>query len=298
MTGASAQRDLEGYGGRPPRVRWPDDAKIAVNFVVNYEEGSEYTVLLGDERNERQLGEVPSAVPPERRDLAIESMYEYGARAGIWRLFELFGEHGIRPTVFGSALALERSPAVAAHIRSNDLDVCAHGWRWIEHWPLTRQQERENIERAVRSLAQSTGLPPRGWYCRHGASENTRDLLVEIGGFLYDSDAYNDDLPYYTEVRGRRHLVVPYSLTYNDVQGTRSPQTFLDYCRRGFDELWREGERGVPKMMSVGLHARLAGQAARSSALRELIEHMKTRGGVWFARRLDLAEWWARHHAG
>lgn len=289
-------RDFHGYGRRPPRVSWPGEAKIAVNFVINYEEGSEYSVLLGDERNERQLGEVPSSVPGERRDLAIESMYEYGARAGIWRLFGLFEEHDIRPTVFGSALALERNPAVAAYVREHDLDVCAHGWRWIEHWPLTREQEREHIERAVRSLTETTGAPPRGWYCRHGASENTRELVVETGGFLYDSDAYNDDLPYYTEVRGRRHLVVPYSLTYNDVQGPRTPDAFLDYCRRGFDELRREGAAGVPKMMSVGLHARLAGQAARTGALRELVEHMRAAGDVWFARRIDIAEWWARNH--
>ena len=294
-------RDLVGYGRRKPRVVWPDGARVAVNIVVNNEEGSEYSWPAGDARNEG-LAEINYVMQPGYRDLCAESVYEFGSRAGVHRLLELFDEYGIKTTFFTAAVALERNPDVAAWLRESGHEACSHGWRWIEHWLLSREEERDHIRWAVESITETCGERPLGWYCRYGPSVNTRELLVEEGGFVYDSDAYNDDLPYFTEVGGRRHLVVPYnSFPYNDVrfvlaQGYSSPADFYDSCRRGLDELWREGDRGHPKMMSIGLHPRLTGQAGRTSALREFIEYALARGGVWFTRRIDIARWWLDHH--
>jgi peptidoglycan/xylan/chitin deacetylase (PgdA/CDA1 family) len=290
-------RDLVGYGQTPPVVRWPNGANVAVNFVVNYEEGSEYSHELGDGENDG-LAEVEYDFPVDVRDLARESMYEYGSRVGVWRLMRLFKEYDVPCTFFACAVAFERNPQVAEAARQAGHDLLSHGWRWEEHWRLSRSEEKERIARAVKSFEETWGEAPAGWYCRYGPSVNTRELVVEHGGFLYDSDAYNDDLPYFVTVQGAEHLVVPYSLTYNDVQGTRSPGNLVDYLKRGIDELWLEGERGNPKMMSVGLHPRLAGQAARTSALREFIEHASGLGGVWFARRSDIARWWVDQFAG
>ncbi|MEU1601127.1 polysaccharide deacetylase family protein [Streptomyces sp. NPDC005708] len=289
-------RDLVGYGKDVPAVRWPDDANVAVNIVVNYEEGSEYSHEMGDGQND-SLAEVEYAFPGHLRDLAKESMYEYGSRVGVWRLLRLFDDYDIKATFFACAVAFERNPEVATVAREAGHDLLAHGWRWEEHWRLTREEEADHIRRALASFKETWGEAPSGWYCRYGPSINTRELVVENGGFLYDSDAYNDDLPYYVDVKGVRHLVVPYSLTYNDIQGTRSPSLFLDYLKRGFDELWLEGSRGRPKMMSIGLHPRLIGQAARTGALREFIEYAQTKGSVWFARRSDIARWWVEHSA-
>ncbi|MFJ2543993.1 polysaccharide deacetylase family protein [Microbacterium sp. NPDC087589] len=294
---AGPERDLVGYGRHAPRAIWPNGAKIAVNIVVNYEEGSEYSYAMGDGENDI-LGDSSYSFPADIRDLAQESMYEYGSRVGVWRLLRLFAEFGVPATFFGCAVAFEQNPEVATTARELGHDLLGHGWRWEEHWRLSRDEERERIARAVRSFEQTWGAAPDGWYCRYGASVNTRELVVEHGGFLYDSDAYNDDLPYYVDVAGASQLVVPYSLTYNDVQGSKTPGDFRDYLIRGFDELWLEGQRGAPKMMSVGLHPRLIGQAGRTSALREFIEHAQARGDVWFARRGDIARWWSDNHEG
>lgn len=287
-------RDLEGYGNDVPVVRWPDDAKVAVNIVVNYEEGSEYSHEMGDGEND-SLAEVEYTFPGHLRDLAKESMYEYGSRVGVWRLLRLFEQYDIKATFFACAVAFERNPKIAIAAQEAGHDLLGHGWRWEEHWRLSREEEADHIQRAVTSFEKTWGAAPSGWYCRYGPSVNTRELVVQNGGFLYDSDAYNDDLPYYVDVKGTRHLVVPYSLTYNDIQGTRSPNLFLDYLKRGLDELWREGASGQPKMMSIGLHPRLAGQAARTGALREFIEYAQAKGDVWFARRIDIAKWWNEH---
>jgi peptidoglycan/xylan/chitin deacetylase (PgdA/CDA1 family) len=292
-------RDLVGYADRTPRAFFPDDARVALSIVVNYEEGSEYSIPDGDGRNEG-LSETNDALDPPYRDLRVESVYEYGSRAGVWRLLRLFDEYGVPATFFACALAVERNPAVGRWVRERSHEVCSHGYRWTESWLLDRDAERREIARAVESLAHTCGTRPVGWYCRYGPSINTRELLVEEGGFLYDSDAYNDDLPYFTEVLGRRHLVVPYSLTYNDIkfvlpQGYAAPGDFFEYCRLGLDELYREGEAGYPKIMSVGLHPRLIGQAARTAALRQLIEYAQSKGHVWFARRADIARWWLAH---
>jgi peptidoglycan/xylan/chitin deacetylase (PgdA/CDA1 family) len=287
-------RDLVGYGSQTPRVEWPDQAKVAVNIVVNYEEGSEYSYWAGDSRNE-SLGEISYKIGPAYRDLSVESTYEYGSRAGIWRLVRLFDEYDVPCTFYACAVALEQNSEVAGYLRESSHDFVSHGWRWEEHWLLDRETEKEHIKLAVESFRRTLGDRPIGWYCRYGPSVNTRELVVDEGGFLYDCDAYNDDLPYFTRVSGKEHLVVPYSLTYNDLQGDKSPDDFADFCTRAIDELWLEGDRGYPKMMSVGLHPRLAGQAGRASALREIIRHGLGKGGVWFARRDDIARWWMEH---
>ncbi len=295
------KRAFVGYGSHPPKVVWPGEAKVALNFVVAYEEGSEYSLLEGDGRNEG-LGEINYQMSPEHRDLAMESGYEYGSRVGIWRLLRLLDEYAIKVTFYACALAVERNPDVGRAIQEGGHEPCSHGWRFIEHWQLTREEERQHIQRAIESIRRTCGERPLGWYCRYGPSVNTRALLVEEGGFVYDSDAYNDDLPYFTEVNGTRHLVVPYNaLPYNDVryvlaQGYGSPTDFFDYCKRGLDEFRREGAQGYPKMMSIGLHPRWVGQPGRISALRDFVEYALGKGDVWFTRRIDIARWWLEHY--
>jgi allantoinase len=286
-------RDFVGYGSSPPRVRWPGDARLALNIALNYEEGSERS-LAGDGVNEA-LGEIARPVEPPARDLAVESVYEYGSRAGVFRILRLVEEFGMPLTVFAAAVALERNPDVCTWIRRVGHDVCGHGYRWSEDWTVGREEEADRIRRAVASITATCGEHPAGWYNRWMPSEHTRELLVAEGGFRYDSNAYNDDLPYWTRIAGRAHLVLPYSLTYNDsrysVHGL-TPSGFVDHCVRGIDELAREGA-DVPRMMTIGLHARLTGQAARASALREILEHVQQRGDVWVARRVDIASCWA-----
>lgn len=292
------KRDFIGYGRQIPSVRWPNDARVAVSLVLNWEEGSEYSIPAGDNRNEG-LAEIAYSMPPEHRDLNVESVYEYGSRAGVWRLQRMFDELEVPITFFGAAVAFESNPDVGLWLQEAGHEPCCHGWRWIEHWTLSREEERDHIKRAIESMQQTCGERPLGWYCRYGPSVNTRELLVEEGGFVYDSDAYNDDLPYYTEVGGKRHLIVPYTLTYNDGRFTlgdyADPSSFVDYCRRGLDYLWDEGATH-PKMMSIGLHSRWIGQAGRASALKEFIQYAQDKGDVWFARRIDIANWWNEHH--
>jgi peptidoglycan/xylan/chitin deacetylase (PgdA/CDA1 family) len=298
--GESRGRDLVGYGRRPPKVEWPNGANVAVNFVINYEEGSEHYERLGDRKTDG-LAELNWNLSKEHRDFAMEAVYEYGSRAGIWRLLNMMEEYRIRLTFFACGMALEANPQVGAAIRELDHEPCSHGYRWSEPWHWTREEEERQIRKAIESIAEQTGSRPVGWYWRYSSTPWTRELLVEEGGFLYDSETYNDDLPYFTEVRGERHLVIPYSQTYNDVRfissegGWGSPQDLYDYLRRGLDELRREGERGYPKMMSVGLHARWTGQAGRANALREFIEYALAKGDVWFARRDEIARHWIDH---
>ena len=226
-------RELIGYGEHPPRVRWKDGAKVAVQIVINYEEGSEKTFAMGDQVNDGMY-ELPFAVE-DQRDLAVESMYEYGTRAGIWRMFRVFDAAGIPVTIFGAAVALERNPAVAEKIRKRGDEVAGHGYRWSNHYEMTREEEKEAIKRAIVSIEKTTGSRPVGWYCRE-MSVNTRELVVEEGGFFYDSDCYSDDLPYWTKVHGRTHLVVPYSLVVNDARyilgtGYGSPEHFFETAK-------------------------------------------------------------------
>ncbi|MFT4015127.1 MAG: polysaccharide deacetylase family protein [Paracoccus sp. (in: a-proteobacteria)] len=292
------QRDFIGYGRRKPRVIWPNGAKVAVNFCIAYEEGAERSMPSGDGRGESLGGTYP--IGEGHRDLAVESLFEYGSRAGIWRLAELLDAHDIPVTLFAAAVALERNPEVCAWVRECGHDICCHGWRWSEPWLLNPEEERRRIALAVQSVTRTTGRRPVGWRSRTGASIRTRDLLIEEGGFLYDSDSYNDDLPYFPGRPGG-HLVVPYTLTYTEgrlVQpmGYTSPMDFWQTCRLGLDELRREGASGAPKMMSIGLHPRHTGQAGRMAGLRGFLEYALAQGDVWFARREDIARHWLANH--
>jgi allantoinase len=290
-------RDLIGYGAHPPDPKWPGGARLAVNFVLNYEEGSEPSVPDGDPASEWGLTENGMLNPGVKgRDLAAEGMFAYGSRVGFWRIMRLFAERNLPLTVFGCALALERHPPAVAAIRSAGLDVCCHGWRWEKHWELSEAEERERIRRAVASLQQTMGERPLGWYCRYGPSLNTRRLLAEEGGFLYDSDAYDDELPYWTSVQGKPHLVVPYSLSTNDSKFGRGTfatgDDFFTYCRDAFDFLYREGGR----MMSIGLHMRIMGHPARAAGLQRLLDHVSRVPDVWITRRVDIARHWTATH--
>ncbi len=289
-------RDLIGYGAHPPHPQWPGGARIAVNFVMNHEEGSEYSFLDQDGRSEASLTESSSSpVPVGTRDLAGEGMFEYGSRVGFWRIMRLFRERNLPLTVFACALALERHPPAAAAIRESGHDVCCHGWRWVEHFKLTEAEEREHIRLAIESLKRTVGERPLGWYCRYGPSVNTRRLLMEEGGFLYDSDAYNDDLPYDVRVAGRRHLVIPYAFDTNDMQFYNAARfrgaDFADYVIDAFDWRAREGKT-APKMMSVGLHLRLIGRPGRIGALDRILAHMTASGIAWITPRADIARHW------
>ncbi len=292
------ERDFVGYGANPPRVEWPDGARIAISVVVNYEEGSEYSLLDGDAHRETN-SEVPSPLPLDQRDLANESFFEYGSRAGVWRLMDILGQYQVNATFFCCALALERNPQVGPEIVRRGHEVFGHGYRWEEYYNMDRDAEREAIRKAVESIQRTTGQRPLGWYTRYGASVNTRELVVEEGGFLYDSNSYADDLPYYTDVGGKRWLVVPYSLEVNDTKfwrgGMASPGDFYETMRKTFDRLYYEGATH-PKMMNVGLHCRIAGRPSRAVALQEFLEHARSLPNVWFARRVDIARWWLQHY--
>ncbi len=289
-------RDLTGYADTPPAIRWPGGAGLAVNFVLNYEEGSEYAIGDGDGRSETALTEIAAPrVPAGERDLASESMYEYGSRVGFWRIHRLFTERRLPVTVFAAALALERNLRVAEAIGTAGWDVVAHGWRWVEHYKLSEDEERRHIAAAHDSIARTVGRPPEGWYCRYAPSVNTRRLLVEHGGYSFDSDAYNDDVPYWSDVDGRDHLVVPYSLVTNDAKflagGQLNGRDFGDFLVDTFEVLHAESARGA-RMMSVGMHPRVIGQPGRIRALEIFLDHIGGRDGVWVCRRSDLAAHW------
>jgi peptidoglycan/xylan/chitin deacetylase (PgdA/CDA1 family) len=294
------RRDLVGYGRNPPSFSWPGDARVAVNVVFVYEEGSEYSVLWGDERNDG-WGEYPEpGVQPPQRDRGTEAHYEYGSRAGVWRLARIVDAASIPITVSAAAVALELNPAVAEWMRERDHDLLGHGWRWIESWTLSREEEREHINAAVSTCERVLGSRPLGWNCRGWPSENTRELLVQEGGFLYDSDGSADDVPYYEWRGDRPFLVVPYTKTYNDSRyltnpGFASPRDYLDTLIMGLDELVREGEQRRTMMTAV-FHARWSGQAARAAVLREFLEHALAQPGVGFMRRADIAKWWLERH--
>ena len=289
-------RDFVGYADDPPDIHWPGGARLAVNFVLNYEEGSEYSIPDGDGRSDAALSEVAQPrVPRGDRDLGAESMFEYGSRVGFWRLHRLFRNRGLPVTVFASALALERNPPVARAVAESGWDVVCHGYRWIEHYLLDEDTERDEIARAYDTIHRLVGRPPEGWYCRYAPSPATRRLLVEHGGFTYDSDAYNDELPYWVSVDGRAHLVVPYSLVTNDAKLVGGPlvtgRAFGEFLIDVFEELLSETAIH-PRMMSVGMHARILGQPARARGLGAFLDHIQGRDDVWICRRGDLAAHW------
>jgi allantoinase len=308
MSSATAYpRDLVGYGARPPHPRWPGGARIALQIVLNYEEGGENCVLHGDAASETFLSEIIGAQPFRMRHLSMESLYEYGSRAGLWRLLRLFRERRIPVTVFGVAMALERNPAAVEAMLSDGHEIAGHGWRWISYQHADESTEREHLERAVATIARLTGRPPEGWYTGRD-SPNTRRLVVEHGGFVYDADSYADDLPYWERVATREgakpHLVVPYTLDTNDMrfttaQGFNSGDQFYTYLRDAFDVLYAEGDPGgldAPKMLSLGLHCRIAGRPARFAALSRFLDHVQRHDDVWVTRRIDIARHWLATH--
>ncbi len=293
-------RDLIGYGRNPPLADWPRGARIAVQFVLNYEEGGENSILHGDAASEAFLSEMVSAQPcPGQRHLSMESLYEYGSRAGVWRVLRVFAERGLPLTVFAVGMAVQRHPEVARACVEAGHEIASHGWRWIDYRNVPEAVEREHIERAVAAIRAATGRAPTGWYTGR-TGENTRRLVAEHGGFLYDADSYADDLPYWETVAGLPVLVVPYTLDTNDMrfvqaQGFHTGEQFYQYCRDAFDVLYAEGET-TPKMLSIGLHCRLIGRPARLSGLARLLDYLQGHDQVWICRREDIARHWMKRH--
>jgi putative urate catabolism protein len=294
-------RDLRGYGRAIPDPRWPGGALIAVQFVVNYEEGGENSILHGDAASEAFLSEIVGAVPwPGMRHMNMESIYEYGARAGFWRLWRLFTAREVPVTVYGVATALERSPEQVAAMREAGWEIASHGLKWIDYRDFTVEEERVHLLEAIRIHTAVTGARPLGWYTGRTSVHTTR-LVMEEGGFLYSSDSYADDLPYWIEGPRGPHLIVPYTLDANDmrfatVQGFNSSDQFFAYLRDTFDVLYTEGRAGSPKMMSIGLHCRLVGRPGRLKGLAAFLDHIARHERVWLARRLDIARHWHEHH--
>ncbi len=293
-------RDLVGYGANPPAANWPDGARLAVQFVLNYEEGGESCLLHGDDASEAFLSEIIGAEAwPGQRHLSMESLYEYGSRVGVWRLFKLFARKGVPLTLFAVAMALERNPAVAEAAMKAGFEICSHGYRWLDYQRLPEAVEREHLHKAIAIIEGLTGQRPLGWYTGR-TSAHTRRLVVEEGDFLYDADDYNDDLPYWTEVDQKPHLIVPYTLDANDMrfataQGFNSGDQFFAYLRDSFDALYAESAE-TPRMMSIGLHCRLAGRPGRIMALERFMDHALSHDAVWFCRRIDIARHWRREH--
>lgn len=291
-------RDLVGFGGKPPRGNWPNGTRLAVSIVINYEEGSERNRAMGDDEQETmtEWGNYP--MPPGIRNLAMESMYEYGARVGIWRILQILASAGIRATFHACAVAFEQNPDVAREAVRAGHEICSHGYRWEEVFRLSEAEEKEHIRRAIESFTKTCGHRPVGWYCRYGPSERTRRLIVEDGGFLYDSDAYNDDSPYFVVVDGKQHLVVPYSPDINDFCFWNSPGfvqacDFFKYMRESFDVLYAEAAE-CPRIMSIGLHPRIIGRPGRIRALSWFIDYARKLPGVWFATRAEIAHAWGQ----
>ena len=288
-----------GYGPHPPHPQWPDDAAIAVQFVLNYEEGAESNVLHGDAASETFLSEIVAAQPFPNRHMSMESLYEYGSRAGLWRVLRAFDRRGLPLTIFGVALALARNPeAVSAFVERGD-EIACHGLRWISYQLVEPEVERAHLVEAVEVMTEVTGQAPLGWYTGRD-SPQTRRLVVEHGGFVYDSDSYADDLPYWTVVDGTNHLVVPYALDTNDMRfaiagGFPAGEQFFSHLRDAFDVLYAEGAAGAPKMLSIGLHCRLVGRPARIAALERFLDHVQSHEGVWITRRIDIARHWIEH---
>jgi putative urate catabolism protein len=300
MTSIDYPRDLVGYGRSQPHPQWPDRARIAVQFVINYEEGGENCILHGDPASEAFLSEIVGAVPfVGQRHMNMESCYEYGSRAGFWRLYRLFTDRQIPVTVYGIAMALARNPDAVAAMLEADWEIASHGYRWIEYKDFSESEERSHMQQAIAIHTQVTGQRPTGWYTGRN-SPHTRKLVVEAGGFLYDSDSYADDLPYWTDDYGKPHLVVPYTLDNNDMrfatpQGFNSGEQFFAYLRDAFDVLYAEGET-APKMMSVGMHCRLVGRPGRAAALARFLDYVGQHDRVWLCRRIDIAKHWHKHH--
>jgi putative urate catabolism protein len=294
-------RDLIGYGRNPPDPRWPGGAYVAVQFVINYEEGGENCVLHGDPASEAFLSEIVGAQPLLGvRHLNMESIYEYGSRAGFWRLHRLFTERDLPVTVYAVAMAIQRHPEAAAAMREAGWEIASHGLRWIDYQYMGIEAERQQMQDAIRLHEAVTGERPHGWYTGR-VSPNTLKLVAEEGKFLYCADSYADDLPYWVEVDGKRQLIVPYTLDANDMrfataQGFNAGEQFFSYLKDSFDVLHEEGRRGAPKMLSVGLHCRLVGRPGRAAALARFLDYVQGHDKAWVCRRIDIARHWHQHH--
>ena len=304
MTDHTYPRDLVGYGGNPPHADWPDNARIALQFVLNYEEGGESNVLHGDEGSEQFLSEIIGAQCYENRHMSMESVYEYGSRAGVWRILREFEKRGLPLTVFGVAMALQRHPELARSFIEQGHEIACHGLRWIHYQNIDEDTERRHMREALEIIEQLTGEKPLGWYTGRD-SPNTRKLVVEQNDLLYDSDYYGDDLPFWTKVQTsngeeKSHLVIPYTLDTNDMrfatpQGFNSGEQFYQYLRDSFDVLYAEGSSS-PKMMSIGLHCRLIGRPGRFAALQRFLDYVQSHNQVWICRRIDIARHWMERH--
>jgi putative urate catabolism protein len=299
--GPDYPRDVIGYGSAAPDPRWPGDAHVAVSLVLNYEEGGELCVLHGDHESESVLTDVGAEPLTDARNLNVESLFEYGSRVGFWEITRVLKRAGAPATVYAVGMALERNPAAAAEMVASGFEVACHGQRWIDYQFVPEEVERAHMLRNVEVITRLTGSRPVGWYTGR-PGPNTRRLVVETGGFLYDGDAYNDDLPYWTQVAGRRHLIIPHSFDNNDSRLQRggdfaTGEEFFVYCRDAFDWLYRQGEEGRPRMMTVSLHGRIIGRPGRIGALARLLEHVQRHKRVWMCTRADIARHWMSHHS-
>jgi len=293
-------RNMIGYGSKTPTIKWPNNAKLALQIVLNYEEGSENSILHGDKHSENFLSEIIGTQPIKGRHINMESIYEYGSRRGFWRIHELFKEEKIPVTIFGVGMALERNLEVCNAIKNSDYEIASHGWRWIDYQNISKTNEKRHMYLAIKSIKKIFGQRPLGWYTGR-CSPNTRDLVMEEGGFLYDSDSYNDDLPYW-EIRGKKkQLIIPYTLDNNDMrfattQGFNCGDQFYTYLKDSFDVLYTEGKT-KPKMMSLGLHCRLIGRPGRIQSLKKFLEYVKKHEDVWICKRIDIAKHWIKNYS-
>jgi len=293
-------RNMIGYGSKDLKITWPNKAKLALQFVLNYEEGAENNILHGDKHSETFLSEIIGAQKIKDRHINMESMYEYGSRRGFWRLNKLFKEKKIPVTIFGVAMALERNPEVCKEIKKGNYEVACHGWRWIDYQNIKKSVEKKHMNLAIQSIKKIFGKRPVGWYTGR-CSPNTRDLVFEDGGFLYDSDAYSDDLPYWEYKKNKKQLIIPYTLDCNDMrfatnQGFNNGDQFYKYLKDSFDALYEEGNAS-PKMMSVGLHCRLIGKPGRIQSLKKFLDYVLKFNDIWICKRVDIAQHWIKNYS-
>ena len=295
-----SSRDMIGYGSNELKISWPNNARIAVQIVLNYEEGAENCVLNGDKYSEVFLSEIIGAKAVKGRHINMESLYEYGSRSGFWRLHKLFQEKKIPITIFGVGMALEKNPEVCKAIKKAGYEVASHGWRWIDYQNISKSEEKKHMKLAIKTIKKNFGTRPLGWYTGR-CSPNTRDLVFEEGGFLYDSDSYSDDLPYWETRNKKKQLIIPYTLDNNDMrfatnQGFNTGDHFLTYLKDSFDALYEEGKNN-PKMMSVGLHCRLIGRPGRIQSLKKFLDYVLNHKDVWICKRIDIAKHWIKNYS-
>ena len=298
-TNKKYSRNMVGYGSKGPKVEWPNNARIALQIVLNYEEGAENCIINGDKHSEVFLSEIIGAQPVKGRHINMESLYEYGSRSGFWRLHKLFQEKKIPITIFGVGMALEKNPEICKAIKNANYEVASHGWRWIDYQSVKKSEEKKHMKLAIKKIKEIFGERPLGWYTGR-CSPNTRDLVFEEGGFLYDSDSYSDDLPYWEIRKKKKQLIIPYTLDNNDMrfvanQGFNTGDHFFTYLKDSFDALYEEGKTN-PKMMSVGLHCRLVGRPGRIQSLKRFLEYVLSHEDVWICKRIDIAKHWIKNY--